>query len=130
MVEAPATRIRHQLAALRDALGLLAAPASQQLAHLAAIGLPEGIDELALEFDDVAPAVNRLAEMSVIPSTAAAVIQRLDTRLDAISGAPHASLWTPTALQSATEWEEIRRLANQALIELSPSSVRKAPKIA
>lgn len=46
MTETSVTAERAHLQALRSALTALAASAGEQLAHLAAIGLPEGIDEL------------------------------------------------------------------------------------
>lgn len=95
---------------LRESLRRLASPPTEQLQ---ALGSDEGpVDEIALEFDDVAQAVALSGWLS--PEGAAAVRQ-LGERLSKMSGRANAHLWTRSALSQAAEWQEIRRLAQIAL---------------
>src|SRR5215212_5012123 len=77
---------RHLLSSLRSSLEVLHEPAEHQLRYLASLGLPDGIDELALEFDDLIPTFTQLAESHVISPEGAESVRRLDEALTALSG--------------------------------------------
>lgn len=110
--------LRDELAA---AVRRLAEPPDRQLAYLHELGSPESADELALEFDDVAEAA--VAEARLLSEHQVERVRQVAELLQAISGPAHAQLWTPNALRSASEWQEIRTTAAGLLEALeSPGS--------
>jgi hypothetical protein len=111
-----AARRRWLLEKLREAVARLASPAEEQMAYLRRLGSRGSADELALELDDAARSA--LSQEALVAPRLRVHIRELDQQLEAMSGADKADLWTDTALQSAEEWEEIRRRARAALHEL------------
>lgn len=96
---------------LAASLQRLAAPASEQVEYLAALGVGDLADELALEFDDLyRPLAARLDEFSPGLSLAC---QELDRRL----ASQHLG-WTFTDLGSPG-WAEVRATAAAALAALA-----------
>lgn len=90
----------------------LAMPGPDQLAYLDQIGV--GVDELALEFDDVAPARTKLVSdgrMSVAQSEAIAAVNEQLERMTAAG----ASRWTRDAVLTGADWQDTRRRARLAL---------------
>ncbi|MDX8054644.1 hypothetical protein SK571_35195 [Lentzea sp. BCCO 10_0798] len=85
----------------------LAMPAEAQRAYLEAIGTAPSADELALEFDDVRPHLMRL------DAEAAALTERIDALLDAMSGP--SPVWHVDALAVAPQWASLRALAAELL---------------
>jgi hypothetical protein len=80
------------------------------------------VDELALDFDGIYPAVKwRFAEVGVSPS-AQFLLSSLNDRLLAMSGHAHADLWTSTGLEFAKEWQVVRNIAAQVLVDLAPQA--------
>jgi hypothetical protein len=112
---------RQLLANLRSSLEVLHQPAEQQLRYLASLGLPDGVDELALEFDDLAASIAQLAESRVITTEGAESIRQLDEALNAMSGPGNEALWAPWALRTAPAWNDIRMLAGRALFFIDQS---------
>jgi hypothetical protein len=104
--------LREQLA---QALALLAAPAEAQLAHLADIGGPDAVDELALELDDALPAIR--AQWTSMPTELARILDALDAYLADMSKTP--DLWTAEAVRTASAWTIVRHLAAAATGVLS-----------
>jgi hypothetical protein len=97
-------------AELTRTLGLLAAPADQQLAYLKMLGGSN--DELGLEFDDVA------AGAAGLPSTSqdlAIAIGAINDQLRSMSGPANARLWQDEAIRSDDHWQRLRHLAKEAL---------------
>jgi len=77
------------------------------------------VDDLALDFDGIYPAVTwRFAEVGVSPS-AQLLLSSLNDRLLAMSGHAHADLWTGNGLEFANEWQVVRGIAAQVLAELA-----------
>jgi len=103
-------------ALLVDALKMLAAPASAQIEYLIEHRVDE--DELALQLDDVLPAVVSNFD---VPDDAHATLSALDAKLDSMSGQHNARLWTDEALHHADEWSTVRHLAAEALAKLGGS---------
>jgi hypothetical protein len=101
---------------LRQALEHLAASAEAQESYLRELGTWPSLDELALELDDVAQA----SEASATPELRQTV-QRLDQKLNEMSGERNAPLWEPQALDGS-EWAEVRQLAAEALAALGGHS--------
>lgn len=97
------------LASLQDVLARLAAPASVQLDYLREIGLSPSIDELALEFDDIAVLVPELVDDGRLTREQVETVMALDRMLQAMSGID--DLWNDAALQSDPRWAEVRDLA-------------------
>jgi hypothetical protein len=97
-------------AMLADALAHLAADAREQEAYLRELGTWPSLDELALELDDVTGA-------SEAPAETVKRLRLLAEKLAEMSGQVNARLWEPDAL-SSHEWEEVRRLAKDALAAL------------
>lgn len=114
-----AGRARWLLGELEEAIARLASPAEAQIAHLAELGSGGSADELALEFDDVAEAA--LSQAPLLSEEQRFAVRDLDRKLDEMSGADRATLWTEEALWSATEWDEVRRLGKRALTLLRQS---------
>jgi hypothetical protein len=56
-----------------------------------------------------------LGELSEVES---GMLRALDKALQQMSGPEHSDLWTLAALEERTEWNEIRRLAKDALREM------------
>jgi len=106
---------------LIDSLTLLSSPADAQLQYLRHLGDRIGVDELALEYDDIAAAAEDMRQSSELTAAQCDAAQRLRKYLMSISGASNWSLWTPEALYSASEWAEVRRMASEALLLLSNS---------
>jgi hypothetical protein len=103
------------IARLIRAVAVLALPAANQMDYLRSAGVPEGVDELALELHDGALLVPQFLDQGWLPREAAERIAALDAYLGAMSGAERASEWTTSALQNAKQWEHVRRLAQQVL---------------
>lgn len=100
-----------QLQELHWALQALAQPADVQLTLFPDFACKT--DELALDFDDWAPAVLQCPEIELTEPQRTA-LQHIDeafTKMNA-EGTP---IWTDDALRSAPEWEQARSLARQAL---------------
>ena len=96
---------------LRKALQQAALPAERQIASLKDFCVA---DEVA---DDVG---NRIHWVLQSPDAQLTDDQRcslveLDSFLDRMSGKPNAHLWTDEALRSLPEWNQVRRMARQAL---------------
>jgi hypothetical protein len=103
------------VARLIRAVAVLALPAAGQMDYLRSVGLPEGVDELALELHDGALLVPQFLAQGWLPQAAAEAIADLDRYLGAMSGSDRASEWTTLALQDAKQWENVRQLARQVL---------------
>lgn len=104
------------LETLGSTLERLAADPADQLAYLRGLGSPESADELALELDDVLPAL--LGEPDALTPAQRASLQRLDAQLVAMSGAERAEVWTAKALSERPEWDVVRACARDALREM------------
>jgi hypothetical protein len=104
-----------QLRYLRWSLQALAASSSEQLALF-----PDAVakaDELVLDFDNCAAAIrarddNGLTEPQLVALAAVdeqlATMSRLATELDV-------DMWSETALRNDSNWQQMRRLASEAL---------------
>jgi hypothetical protein len=100
------------LANLRYSVQLLAAPATEQIAHFLPPGFATKTDEMALElahWAQCAPTYWTLTPEQTGRLTA------LDAYLAALSGMEHAEFWTDAALVSDPRWEEVRTLATAVL---------------
>jgi hypothetical protein len=100
---------------LRDSLTVLAAPAHEQLAHLERLELPGLVDEIALEYDDVAAAADYMSELGELSLEQCEYVKKLNQFMKTFSGQANAHLWTPEALRSAPEWEQVRKMARHCL---------------
>lgn len=100
------------------AVAVLALPAEAQLAYLTSIGVPDGVDELALEFDDGRLLARQFEELGWISALFRARVAPLNALLDEMSGEDRAELWTASALGAASEWERVRSLARNLLFSI------------
>ncbi len=105
------------MALLIDALRHLAMSPDDQMSYLAQIG-NGSVDELALEFGDVASMADARLKQGEISKAQHDKIVVLDAVLDRMSGRENAALWTADALRSSEEWEGVRRLAHECLRSL------------
>lgn len=106
---------------LRRILTRLASDSNTQLEYLSSLGpnkVAPGVDELALELDDVAPMLRRLVASGYLSNHAAQSVEAVSDRLAGMSGQNHAELWTPDALRTSDDWTTVRRLAAEALQQL------------
>ena len=94
------------------ALQLLASPAQAQLSHFPAHSVVL-TDEMALDFDHWVQSVPTYWTLSKVQ---AAKLTALDDFLNKMSGPLHEAFWTDEALFSDPRWEEIRKLAESALV--------------
>jgi hypothetical protein len=106
---------------LMGAVAVLASDPARQLEHLRELGLPEGIDELALEYDAIAAAAKDMQRLGELDQKQYDSIKMLDGLLSRMSGKANSMLWTAEALSSAPEWKEVRDLAKECLRHLEVS---------
>jgi hypothetical protein len=100
---------------LSDALTALSWDADAQLKYLADEGVPECVDELALDYNGIAAAANDMLAVGEISEGHRDCLNSLDELLQQFSGENNAQLWTPQALQSAEEWKQVRAMARNCL---------------
>ena len=100
---------------LCDAVEHLASEPSAQQAYLASIGDPEVVDELALEFDDVAAASDDMLAVGELTPQEHREIGSINDLLIRISGKADAHLWAPAALATSAGWAAIRQQAQKCL---------------
>lgn len=106
---------------LVNAVRRLAAPGDEQRAYIERVGTGPLLDELALELDDVfAGGRTEFLHEAPFSAEALAAVGRLDEHLRAFSGSSNSTLWLVASLD-APEWEEVRRLARNALLLLEES---------
>lgn len=111
---------------LRKSLEMLASPASRQLSYLSSISdIPSemdgnyNIDELILEFDDIACATNDMFSHGELTELQRKAILDFDNFLSSVGAAQPKSVWTSASLQHSQEWEEIRAKARICLKALN-----------
>jgi len=95
----------------------LAQESPRQLAYLGELGVPTGVDELALEFEDRYLPARTLLDGLGISEQVIEGLAKLDLQLAEMSGAGNELLWTPQALSESVEWSRVRTLARQSLGE-------------
>jgi hypothetical protein len=100
---------------LITSLKVLSSEAVDQLRYLRALGISGNIDELALEFDDVASLAEVKYESHEMTKQQYKWVERLANQLDQMSGVQHKHLWTENALIKAPEWQKIRESAKACL---------------
>jgi hypothetical protein len=103
---------------LERTLGLLASPASKQIAYLRKLGTAPETDELALEFDDVAGVVQTLISEGYITASQGQAIGEVDRILGQMSDQHDPSLWIESALSTTECWNKVRQAAKDALASL------------
>lgn len=103
------------LVALLKAVGRLALPADEQIAHLGDRRLLPSADEFALDLHEGAALVSQFVTHGWLTSRDAFGIVAVDEMLGRIRGADRVELWTADALEQAPEWEEVRRRAREVL---------------
>ena len=114
-----------QVADLWDAVLNLSLPFNDQLSILEAMGNREAVDELALALDDVFWVAKEAFDRNQLSRSELASLNELNSALNEMSGPVKAEIWTVEALQKSQEWENIRRLARQALVSRQVSRVQR-----
>ena len=102
-------------AQIEKSLELLASSAADQLKVLQREGVAPSADELALALDDFIMMLPAAVRDGVISKRQAAAIQQVSDLTGSFSGKENASLWHVDQLGSASQWNEVRRLARVAL---------------
>jgi hypothetical protein len=100
------------------AIAVLALPAEGQLEYLVAVGAPENIDDIALEFDDGQLLAEQFVEAGWMSANSRARVADLNSLLDGMSGEDNAELWTALGLRGAEQWRRVRSLARGILYSL------------
>jgi hypothetical protein len=113
---------------LCHSLQLLASPAQAQLSHFPA-GWVVLTDEMVLDFDAW---VARISSYWNLSPEQMARLTELDQFLTKMSGPSHRDFWSDEALSSDPRWEEVRTLAQAALVACGwpieiPSPAREEP---
>lgn len=101
---------------LRGALHVLALPPDMQIQHVR--DLHVDLDEIALEFDDIAPVRVALVESGEMSPAQALAVDEVDRQLLEMSEAGPGR-WTDEAATEGEDWKELRRLAGRALQALA-----------
>jgi hypothetical protein len=104
---------------LIDVLKTLSSNSDDQLAYLNEIGIPGNIDEIALEFDDMAILAKKKYKDGEITENQYKLIEELEQKIDLLSGEDNSNFWTEDSLRNAKEWEEIRKLARACIESFS-----------
>ena len=97
---------------LRHSLQLLASPAQAQLSHFPA-GWVVLTDEMVLDFDAW---VERISSYWKLSPEQMARLTELDQFLNKMSDPSQSDFWSDEALSSDPRWEEVRTLAQAALV--------------
>src|SRR5258706_587791 len=97
---------------LRHSLQLLASPAQAQLSHFPA-GWVVLTDEMVLDFDAW---VERISSYWELSQEQMARLTELDQFLNKMSDPSYSDFWSDEALSSDPRWEEVRTLAQAALV--------------
>ncbi|MHA7871376.1 MAG: hypothetical protein ACX939_03400 [Hyphococcus sp.] len=108
---------------LRDNLRLLAKPASEQIEYLRTAEkflLP--VDELAHDHEQWTQSYISLGGVVAVET-----IREIDALLEKNSGQHNADHWTEYALKTDPMWEDVRRLACNALDELAALDPGSSP---
>lgn len=95
---------------LIDAVKLLASEATVQLDSLGERGLAPSVNELAMEFDDIACARDDMLAKGELNASEHRAVAMLDAAFDKMTPADGA-VWTPEAVKHDVRWADIRRLA-------------------
>jgi hypothetical protein len=103
------------MAQIEKSLELLAASAADQPKFLEREGVAPNADELALALDDFIVMLPAAVRDGVLSERQAAAIQQVSDFTDSFSGQENAPLWHLDQLGSASQWNEVRRLARGAL---------------
>jgi len=109
--------MNHYRRALVEAARRLAISADQQECYLTQLGV--GVDEIALEFDDLFRLAATKLDAGAIAAREYDVLCVLERALQEISGPKRADLWTVEALRGRSEWAKIRELANDAIATMT-----------
>jgi hypothetical protein len=109
------TDTQQLLALLWQSVERLSQPAEVQIAWLGGQSLSNA-DELALEFDDVYPAISQLAGATHLSDTSLQLLHRLSGALDELSNDP--ARWELKALAEDRGWMQARALAADILAEV------------
>lgn len=115
-----------QVADLWDAVLNLSLPPNDQLSILEALGSREAVDELALAFDDVFWVVGEAFNRNQLSRSELTSLNELNSALNEMSGPSKAENWTVSSLASHRDWDNVRRLARQALVSRQVSRVQRA----
>ena len=120
-----------RLGQLKKSLEILSASGKHQIAYLRGLNnefseVDENyvIDEIVLEFEDIALAANDMFSHGEITSSQRDAICSLNEYLSSFSVNQPKSIWTSASLQKAPEWEKIRIMACKCLSLLNGNSRR------
>lgn len=115
-----------QLADLWEAVLNLSLPGVEQTQLLEAMGDANAVDELALALDDSFWIVHDAFSKNRLGRDELASLNRLNSYLDKMSGEENSDVWTLGSLQESSEWQEVRRLATQAILSKQISRLQRA----
>lgn len=101
---------------LWDSVELLAKCGEDQLAHLRELGILGLVDELALEFDDIAAAADDMLRRRELTQAQYDAVTALGRQLQEMTNVADVSLWSEVGLMQRVEWEEVRVLAHRIMI--------------
>ena len=113
-------KVRSMLDTVRETVTRASLSASDQLAFLRSIGLPNGADEIALDLEYVLMVARTLAKEGEISEKAVEAISAIDQKF--LEMTANKDLWSVEALRDSMHWEEARILAREALKLLPPAT--------
>ena len=99
---------------LADCLKVLSLSSCEQIRYLKEIG-GVSVDELALQFEDIAVLAAEKYDKGEISDDLFKLIGSLDEKLENMSGSDKEDLWTEKALASSNDWKIVREIAEMCL---------------
>ncbi|MGK5640628.1 hypothetical protein ACSNOK_20270 [Streptomyces sp. URMC 126] len=124
-MDRPGPAFRRRL--LLDALALLAADASEQIAWLTEHGV--AADEIALDFDHAFGMAGALAGEGWLGRSVLRDLREIDGVLRAMSGTGNADRWERDAPAVDEGWDRVRRAARRVLVAELGDWRRPLPRI-
>lgn len=101
---------------LLKTISMLAQPWQKQKEYLNHLRV--GVDELALEYDDLARLADVKRQAGELAENEYDVLRALDNLFNSMSGSKNTHLWTLDALRDRVEWEDVRCLARDMLTKM------------
>ncbi len=108
---------------LADCLHVLSLSSREQIRYLKDIG-GVSVDELALQYEDVAVLAAEKFGSGEISEDLFNLIGSLDEKINSMSGSDREDLWTEEALASSDDWKKVREIAETCLGKVA----RQPPK--
>ncbi|MGK5547107.1 hypothetical protein ACSNOH_20595 [Streptomyces sp. URMC 127] len=109
--------VRQLVRALRN----LSSDAESQIAFTHRLGV--GVDEIALEFDDVFRQAHGMCATGLLPEQIEDALRPIDSQLQQMTNSRQ-PVWNEDSVRSSPEWRAVRSLAREALDRLTEQDTK------